>query len=74
MYCSLTASDVIKQREKGLRGGGMAEDWWSPGDSLDRQRAIHSLNKPLPEQTGTQRHRNTAQQLDSNTRLLNMSY
>lgn len=69
-HCSQIANDVIKQRlrEKDLRGGGMAEDRGSLGDGLDRQRAIHSLNKPLPEQAGEQRHRSATQQLNSNTR------
>lgn len=48
-----TAKYVIRERwrEKGLRGGKMAEDWWSLGDSLGRQKAIH--NKCLP---GAQKH------------------
>lgn len=40
-------------REKDLRGEKMAEDWGSLGDSLGRQKAIHSPNKCLP---GAQKH------------------
>lgn len=37
-YCSRMTNDVIKQRQrqKSLRGGGMAEDCGSLGDSLDK--------------------------------------